>query len=425
VSAASGAVFRIGFGVVGLILVARFLSNGWVDSLLTAPRYHFTYPGLEWVRPWPEPWMHVHFLIIGASAAAIALGYRYRVAVGLFAVSLAYVELIDRTLYLNHYYWLVLTAVVMVFLPLGNSFSIDARAGRVADPGWYPAWVVWMLRFQVGMVYFFAGLAKLNSDWLLRAEPLATWLPARSDMWLIGPTLALPATAFAMSWAGAFFDLTIVGWLSWRRTRLVAYLSAVVFHTATWALFPSIGLFPVLMSLSALVFFDPGWPARFLPEDRRSATSPRPGRLFRPWVVLGAAYVALMVVIPLRHHLVPGDVKWTGEGYLGSWQVMLTEKSGSAEFVVNDPVSGDEWVVPPPEYLTERQRMVMATDPVMIRQTARLIAEDLGGGVEVAADVRLAFNGRASIPFTDRDVVVSTLPLTTPIPGFVLPPKTG
>ena len=86
-----------------------------------------------------------------------------------------------------------------------------------------------------------------------------------------------------------------------------------------------------------------------------------------------------MIAIPLRHHLTPGDVKWTGEGYLGSWQVMLSEKSASADFVVTDPASGKSWRVPAPDYLTERQQMVMATDPVMIRQTARLIADDLGG----------------------------------------------
>ena len=49
-----------------------------------------------------------------------------------------------------------------------------------------------------------------------------------------------------------------------------------------------------------------------------------------------------MVFIPLRHHLIPGDVKWTGEGYLGSWQVMLSEKSASADFIVTDPDSGDQ-----------------------------------------------------------------------------------
>jgi hypothetical protein len=90
----------------------------------------------------------------------IAVGYRYRLSAGLFALTLGYVELIDRSLYLNHDYWVVLTAMVMVFLPLNADYSVDARRGRVGTPGWYPAWVLWMLRFQVGMGDFFAGLAR-------------------------------------------------------------------------------------------------------------------------------------------------------------------------------------------------------------------------------------------------------------------------
>ena len=435
VSAASGALFRIGFGIVGVILVFRFFARGWIESLLIEPAYHFSYPGFEWVRVWPEPWMHVQFLVIGLAALGIALGYHYRLSAALFALSLGYVELIDRSLYLNHYYWVVLTAGVMVFLPLNAAYSLDARRGRVRTPGSYPAWVIWMLHFQVGMVYVFAGLAKLNGDWLLRAEPLSTWLPARSDMWLIGPVLTLPVVAYLFSWAGAFFDLTIVAWLSWRPARPYAYVALVVFHTLTWLMFPSIGVFPLLMSLSALVFFDPAWPEHFLPQERSDVRRGGPkGRrgsfgarhpLEPAWIGVGAIYVLIMIALPLRHHLTPGDVKWTGEGYLGSWQVMLSEKSASADFIVTDPATGKTWTVPPPEYLTERQQMVMATDPVMIRQTARLIADDLGGHVEVAADVRLSFNGRMSRPFTDPEVVISEAPLTEGIEGFILAQPSG
>lgn len=417
VSAASAALFRIGFGLVGLILVVRFFENGWIDTQLVDPPYHFTYPWLDWVKPLPRPWMHLHFGVIALAAVGVTLGYRYRLSVAVFALSIAYVEAIDRALYLNHYYWMVLTAVVMVFLPLHAAFSLDARRGRV-DASFIPLWVVWLLRFQVGMVYFFAGLAKVNSDWLLRAEPLSTWLPARSELWLIGPILTLPVTAYLLSWAGVVFDLTIVGWLSWRRTRPYAYAVLVGFHVVTWMLFPSIGLFPLLMSLSAQVYFEPGWPERF----RRVAPAGSPSartRLSPGWVVIALGYVLVMTVIPLRHHLIPGDVKWTGEGYLGSWQVMLTEKSSSATFIVTDRATGDSWAIPPPQYLTERQRMVMATDPVMIRQTAQLIAEDMGGRVEVAADVRISFNGRASRQFTDPDVVVSG-PGRPPVSAFVV-----
>jgi hypothetical protein len=424
VSGASAAVFRIGFGLVGLLLVARFFTHGWIESLLIDPVYHFPYPGFEWVVPWPGPWMHAHFAIIGAAAVGITVGYRYRLSVGVFALSLAHVELIDRTLYLNHYYWVALTATVMVFLPLNACCSLDARRGRISSPGWIPSWVVWLLRFQVGMVYFFAGLAKVNVDWLLRAEPLATWLPARSETWLVGPLLALPVTAFLLSWLGAAFDLTIVGWLSWRRTRPWAYVAVVAFHSTTWLLFPSIGLFPLLMSLSALVFFDPDWPER-LGALRQSPVPPQSaGRLAPGRGALLTAYVMLMIALPLRHLAIPGDVKWTGEGYLGSWQVMLTEKSASADFIATDIETGDSWIVPAPAYLTERQRMVMATDPVMIRQAAQLIAAELDG-VTVRADVTLSFNGRPGAQFTNPAVIVSDTPVTEQIPGFILAEPSG
>ena len=105
--------------------------------------------------------------------------------------------------------------------------------------------------------------------------------------------------------------------------------------------------------------------------------------------------------------------------------MMLSEKSASADFVVTDSASGKSWKVPPPDYLTERQRMVMATDRVMIRLTARLIADDLGGRVDGAADVRLSFNGRTSRQFTDPEVVISEAPLTEAVEGFILAQPPG
>jgi hypothetical protein len=425
VPAASGAVFRIGFGLVGVILVARFFAMGWIDSLLVDPAYHFSYPGFEWVRPWPAAWMHLHFGVIGLAAAGIALGYRYRLSAAVLVIALGYVELIDRSLYLNHYYWVVLTAAVMIFLPLHAVWSMDARAGR--GPATYPAWVIWALRFQVGMVYFFAGLAKLNGDWLLRAEPLSTWLPARSELFLIGPVLTLPVTAVVASWLGAFFDITIVGWLSWRRTRRYGYAALAIFHTLTWYLFPSIGLFPLLMTLSALVFFEPDWPERMMRSRPVAASTSNTfaNRISPAWLAAGATYALLMIALPLRHYLAPGDVKWNGEGYLGSWQVMLSEKSASADFIVTDPSTGDTWTVPPPDYLTERQQMVMATDPVMIRQAAALVARDIGGGARVAADVRLSYNGRPNQQFTDPEVVISGLPVSGRVPDFVIAQPIG
>ena len=403
VSAASATLFRVGFGLVGFVLCARFLAHGWVDSLLIEPEFHFTYPGLGWVEPLPGVGMHIVVGMMSLAALAIMLGFRHRIAAVIFGVGLAYVELIDRTNYLNHYYWMVLTALVLATLPVDRMWSVDAHFDRTAGRSpLLSMWVVWVLRFQVGMVYFFAGIAKLNPDWLFRAEPLSTWLPARGDMALVGPLLTLPATAYVLSLLGVFFDLTVVAWLLIRRTRLVAYLALVGFHLSTWLLFPSIGVFPLLMSFGALVFFDPDWPLRWAKRPVR-AEAGSPGTLHPAGVVLVSIYVLAMLVVPLRHFFIPGDVRWTGEGYQGSWQVMLTDKTGSVEFVATNEEGS--WTVPTPDYLTNRQIAVMATDTGMIEQMARVIAEETDAVISARAEV--AFNGRRRRPLTDPTVAIT------------------
>src|SRR5215218_69974 len=104
------------------------------------------------------------------------------------------------------------------------------------------AWMVWLLRFQVGVVYVFAGLAKAKADWLLEGQPLGLWLAARTETPILGGLFAAPGTALAMSWAGFLFDTSIVLWLSWARTRLAAYGAVIVFHGLTGYLF-NIGMF--------------------------------------------------------------------------------------------------------------------------------------------------------------------------------------
>ena len=84
-------------------------------------------------------------------------------------------------------------------------------------------WSLWVLRAQVGVVYAFAGLAKLNADWLYQALPLRIWLYHHDELPVAGALLKEAGTAYAMSWAGAIYDLAIVGWLRWRRSRPWAY----------------------------------------------------------------------------------------------------------------------------------------------------------------------------------------------------------
>jgi hypothetical protein len=273
--------------------------------------------------------------------------------------------------------------------------------------------VVWTLRALVGMVYAFAGLAKLNPDWLLRGQPLAIWLPQDADLPLAGPLLAQPAAALALSWAVVAFELAIVPLLLWKRTRLAAYVVAVAFHAGTAVVLPEIGMFPWIMSAGALVFLAPDWPGRLaralrLPARAPAPAVPRVASAGRAAPALVVAVALLELALPFRHLLYPGDVRWTEEGYRYSWRVMLTEKVGHAEFRVRDPASGREWEVSPGEYLTPVQERAMAVQPDMVLDTAHLIADDMAAhgiaGAEVRADVWVSMHGRAARRLVDPGV---------------------
>ena len=165
------AAFRIGLGVVLFASTLRFVAKGWVTTLLVAPRLHFTYPAAQFVRPLPAPLMLLLFGLLALAALGIAAGYRYRLCVCAFFLGFTYVELIEKATYLNHYYFVSVVSALLALLPAASAASLDVRLGHTAGRDWVPAWVQWALRLQVGVVYFFAGVAKLNAG---TASPL--WL---------------------------------------------------------------------------------------------------------------------------------------------------------------------------------------------------------------------------------------------------------
>ena len=447
VDAGALAFFRVVFGLVGALIVARFLLYGWIGDLYIEPGHHFTYLGFGWIRPWPGWGMYVHFAALGALALGIAAGYRYRLCALFFFLGLTYVELLDKTAYLNHYYWAALVSLLMVFLPMHRSLSVDAWRESRTLWGAAPVGAIWLLRAQLAAVYVFAGIAKLNADWLLEAQPLRIWLQDHTGLPLVGSLLGEAWTAYAFSWGGALFDLTIVAWLMCKRTRTIAYVILAFFHLTTYLLFPEIGVFPWLMTGAALLFFPPDWPRRLLrkiasqPETVADSEIPVSAgmtgaqsgeRRDRRWltaliVAAIAIYVAVQVALPLRHYVYPGNVRWNDEGYRFAWRVLLTEKVGMVEYRVYDPNTGERWRVYPEDYLTPLQAERMTTQPDMILETAHIIARDFAGrghpSVKVYADAFVAMNGRESARLVDPAVDLAAISNSLAAKEWLLPPE--
>lgn len=426
---ASLAFIRIAFGAIMLWEVVRYFQNGWIARYWIDPVFHFTYLGFSWVKPWPGFGMYVHMGVLGILAILILVGLGYRVASALFFLGFTYIFLLDQARYLNHFYFLILLSFLLILVPANRTFSLDALFGPKRADRRIPAWSVWILRFQLLVLYGFAGIAKLNSDWL-RGEPLRAWLAPLSGHPAVGGLFQSENTPYLLSYGGLVLDLLVGPLLLWRRTRSLAFLALVAFHSMNAWMF-QIGIFPWIALACSTIFFEPDWPRRLWhpevdetrkgPEAPQRPLHPRERALF---VVL-TLFTAWQILMPLRHLLYRGNVSWTEEGHRFSWRMKLRDKQAHVTFTVWSPSARTSWDVDTRHYLERWQEEEMANRPDMILQFAHFLAEESQRqgfeGVAVRARASVSLNGRKAQPIIDEKMDLVKQPRSL-LPGaYILP----
>lgn len=420
-NAAPLAVFRILFGIMMFFSIIRFWTNGWIEKLYIEPTFFFSYYGFEWVKPFGN-YTYILFVICAMAAIGIALGYKYRISIVLFFLSFTYIELMDKTTYLNHYYFISLLSFLLIFLPANARFSIDAYRSK-KEYMEVPKWMLDVIKLLLAIVYFYAGLAKLNSDWLFRAMPLKIWLPSKYDLPLIGNTLMQQEWFhYAMSWGGAIYDLVIPFLLLYKRTRTIGFVLVLFFHVFTRVLFP-IGMFPYIMIVSSLIFFDASLHERIINWIKRTFFSKVTSiekleryhvtrNKMKPLKVVIVTFFVIQFLMPWRYLVYPGELFWTEEGYRFSWRVMLMEKAGHANFKIVDGKSNTSFYVDNTDFLTSFQEKQMSFQPDFILEYAHYLGDHFKSqghkNVEVYVESFVALNGRLSQPYIDSKVNLYT-----------------
>ena len=417
VSIAPLAMFRILFGGMMLMSIIRFACKDWIYKLYIKPVFYFSYFGFEWIKPLGDPGMYILFTIMGIAALFVMLGLFYRLSAIAFFLTFTYVELIDKTNYLNHYYFVSIIAFLLILVPAGNYFSLDTVRRSEKTVTAIPRLFILIFQFQLGLVYFYAGIAKLNPDWLFAAMPLRIWLPAHTDLPLIGALMDKVWIAYLFSWFGAVYDLSIPFLLLFRKTRGWAYFFVVFFHIMTFLLF-QIGMFPFIMIICTLIFFPEAVHQRIIATIRklfRLAPVTTSDKMYifaapvKPLLTgLIIIHFMLQLLIPFRYLLYPGKLFWTEQGFRFSWRVMLMEKAGKAFFFVTDPVTKRSGETMMDNDLTVNQEKMMATQPDMILQYAHYLKhkyQALGiQNPEIRVECYVTLNGSGSRLFIDKTV---------------------
>ena len=284
------------------------------------------------------------------------------------------------------------------------------------------------------MVYGFAAIAKLDGDWLA-GRPLASWLSLPMP-WLPEPFVDLlraPWVAPTLAWGGLLLDGLIVPLLLWRRTRALAFIALVVFHSFNGVVLHVFPL-PIVATVLSTVFFDPGWPRRF---GRRLRLGERAGpptdEAQRPpslgalgWTLL-LLFVATQLALPLRHHALSDDVAWSEAGATYAWRLRAREKRIALTLRRVDAetgrrVPGDPWA-----RLTPHQIDLLTRSPEALGLYARRLAAEAtaqGRTIELRVTALVALNGRPFAPFIADVDLAAASPAWGP-PAWVLPsPRT-
>lgn len=392
VDGASLAVFRIAFGLVLCWHAARYLwpqqGTSMAEYLYVTTEWNFSYPGFSWLRPWPQPWVDAHFMLVGLAGFCVALGFFYRTAAVTLFLSFTCTFLWEQAKFNNHYYLIILISLMLIWMPAQKRFSVDRwlrfrRGGNepIEFPVHYaadqiPFWPIFLLRVQLFIVYFYAGVAKINSDWLAGiplAAPAGKFHSVLADMGLSG-LVSVDQLCLMLAWIGLAFDLSIGFLLILPRTRWLALVLLACFHGTNHFMF-DIGVFPLMAFSTALIFFPPDWPLRFarwlkhprvqrpdwgwfiggglaLPlvgaslgwrssdaddsvsRESNSGTPPSLGRSAAAFLLV---WLAIQVMVPLRHFAIAGDANWTEEGQNFAWRMKLRAKAaGNLMYQLHD-----------------------------------------------------------------------------------------
>ena len=409
--------FRILFGLLMLAESWGAIMTGWFHSAFVEPLRTYPLPGFEWLRFLSGDAMYAYFGVMGLASLGVALGWRYRASAIALAVLWTGAYIGQKTHYNNHYYLAVLIAWGMALLPAARRASLDVRAGRAAFTRETHPWIARAFRIQILIVFTYAAIAKLYPGWL-NGDYLSVNLGAKGDRWPLGGLVVQKWFQSFTVWAALVFDAVVIPLLWMRRTRPLGFLGLVGFNLFNSVVF-HIGIFPYMVLALTVFYFSEHSVERafrWVPGMNRGEPAPDAfqERRVEPPLAMRVAlplylYLAVQVLLPLRHHLFPGDVTWTEEGHRMSWRMMLRTKSGALSLAAVDPSTGQGTPIPLDQYLSPRQAVRAAIQPDFLYQLVQDIKRDWAArgvpGVEIYARYSaVSLNGTPAAPLYDPNV---------------------
>ncbi len=398
------AIFRI---LMGLLMAAEgfgAIITGWVRVNYVERDFTFNFMGFDFLQAIVGPQAYVIFALLGIFGLCIAFGYRFRIAIVGYTILWATVYLGQKTSYNNHYYLLLLMCLLFIIVPAHKYASLDVKAGRVVNSQVTPYWTIWIFKFLLLIVYVYASIAKLYPDWL-DGTTTGIFLSNKKDWFLLGAIAEKHWFIMLLSYGGILFDLLVIPALWYKPTRKFAFAISVFFHLFNSIVF-HIGIFPYMMLITAVLFFEPAFIRKLFFRNSLNILEQPPTKYWDKklaYSILIPFFIA-MILLPLRPFHFPGSSHWTEEGHRLSWHMMLRSKYGTIYYEIKHTDTGKIERINPHEKMWKKSAQKMATRPDMAWQYAQRLKQEYrekGIDVEVYAHCQASLNGRPLAPLID------------------------
>lgn len=396
-------IFRI---LLGLLIVAESFGAillGWVEAVFIQSKFTFNFIGFDFLQILHGEKMYTYFFVMGIFGLLITFGLFYRLAMVLFTFMWTTVYLIQKESYNNHYYFLILICIIMIFLPANGKLSVDAKLFPKLKQTKIPRWMPYLLLFQLAILYFYAAIAKLYPDWLdgTFSRILLNGITQRqflldifNQKWFL----------LTYAYAGIFFDLLIMPALLWKKTRKLAILASFGFHLFN-AYSLKIGIFPFL-ALSFIVLLYDSIPLKFLNDKQEISPNNRINTKF--FLVFFIPFFIVQIILPLRHHFIKGDVLFTEEGHRLAWRMMLRERKGTLNIKVVDKKTGLTDYHNYASELTPKQVKLLSNSPDIIWQYCQKLKKEAKKPISIFVECSVSINRRPYYKLIDEKTDMAT-----------------
>ena len=293
--------------------------------------------------------MLVVFSALSIAALFMAAGWFYRRSALMFILLFSYIAFCDKAAYLSYYSFVILIAFMLVVSPAHRLFSLDLLRKPHIRVDYAPHWLLLAFKLQVVMLFFFAGMAKLNYDWLFTGLPITLWLQDVfvSFGWSSDVLFSNPWIGISLSWFLVLFDFILPHFLMDTRTSQRAFWVVVLVQVPGMLVFPT-GMFPLLVLLMCTVFL-PHLPIHLLVSKisyflydffQFKGEVFNPGGVFmlkykmeRLFPVLAAIYFSIQILLPISLFLSWGIFQWANKEFHFSWDLKVnTHRKPNIEF---------------------------------------------------------------------------------------------